>query len=210
MPQVQPPALGLPGGDEAAGADPGSMHQHEGILQHFPNNAEAGFALGRPGPGGPSRAHSFRIGAVTDVLPPGFGVLQTAARAEDHRMLDRLAADWDTGHRFDQAGEALLAAWHGDALAGVGGITLDPAVPGALRLRRFYVHPSQRRLGVGRALAAALLGAVRQAGTPVLVNAGTPAAAVFWEGLGLVPDPGASHTHRLPATPMPPPAPAAR
>ena len=125
-------------------------------------------------------------------------------------MLDRLAADWNMGHRFDRTSDALLAAWHGYALAGVGGITLDPAVPGALRLRRFYVHPSHRRRGTGRALAAALLGRALPPGTPVLVNAGTPAAALFWEGLGLVPDPGAGHTHRLPATPAPPPAYAGR
>ena len=125
-------------------------------------------------------------------------------------MLDRLAADWDAGRRLDRDGEALLAAWREDALADVGGITLDPAVPGALRLRRFYVHPCHRRRGAGRALAAALLGQARHPGTPVLVNAGNPTAALFWEGLGFVPDPGAGHTHRLPATPQPPPAPAGR
>ena len=125
-------------------------------------------------------------------------------------MLDRLAAEWGVGQRFDRAGEALLAAWFGGGLAGVGGITPDPAMPGALRLRRFYVHPSHRRRGAGRALAAALLGRARPPGTPVLVNAGTPAAALFWEGLGLVPDPGAGGTHRLPVTPAPPPVPAGR
>ena len=35
-------------------------------------------------------------------------------------------------------------------LAGVGGLTIEPVVPGALRLRRFYVRPSFRRAGVGR------------------------------------------------------------
>ena len=143
-------------------------------------------------------------------LPSELGALRADALAEGHRLLERLAAEWDAGTCFGRNGEALLAAWHGDALAGIGGVTQDPIVPGALRMRRFYVHSAHRRRGTGRALAGALLQEAQAAGKPVLVNAGTPAAPVFWMALGFVPDPGGGHTHRLAAMPGRPRGPACR
>lgn len=127
--------------------------------------------------------------------------MQAEAHAEGYRFLDRLAADWEAGTtRFDRDGESLLTAWHNDALAGIGGVTLDPPTPGALRMRRFYVRPSFRGAGIGRALVAALLGHARRFGKPILVNAGTKVAPAFWEALGFVADPGnGGHTHRLSA-----------
>ena len=146
---------------------------------------------------------TLRLQAVRHALPPGLDALRTDALAEGHRLLERLAAEWNAGARFDRDGEALLAAWHGDILAGIGGVTQDPAVPGALRMRRFYVCPLHRRRGTGRALAGALLHGARSTGRPVLVNAGTLAAPAFWEALGFMPDPGGGHTHRLTTTPAP-------
>ena len=122
---------------------------------------------------------------------------------EGYRLLDRLAAEWQGGARFDRRGEALLGAWRATALAGVGGITLDPALPGILRMRRFYVRPACRRAGTGRTLAQALLRQARCMGMAVVVNAGTPAASSFWEALGFVADGGGGHTHRLPPPAMP-------
>ncbi len=144
---------------------------------------------------------ALRLQAVAVALPPGFGDMQVEARAEGYRFLDRLAADWETGTvQFNRDGEALFAAWHNDALAGIGGITLDPAISDVLRMRRFYVRAAFRRGGIGRALAHALLGHARRSGKPVLVNAGTEIAPPFWEALGFAPDPdGTGHTHRLPS-----------
>lgn len=142
---------------------------------------------------------AFRLQTVAVILPPDFEAMQAEAHAEGYRFLDRLAADWEAGTtRFDRDGEALLAAWHNDALAGIGGITLDPRVPGALRMRRFYVRPTFRRAGIGRGLVSALLDQARQLSKPVLVNAGTKVAPSFWEALGFVADPdSAGHTHRF-------------
>jgi GNAT superfamily N-acetyltransferase len=58
--------------------------------------------------------------------------------------------------RFDQPGEALVAAYSDEALAAIGGITIDPVVPNMLRMRRFYVRPAFRRTGIGREIAQAL------------------------------------------------------
>jgi hypothetical protein len=43
--------------------------------------------------------------------------------------------------RFDRPGEGLLTAYSAGVLAAIGGITIDPIVPDALRMRRFYVRP---------------------------------------------------------------------
>ena len=66
----------------------------------------------------------------------------------------RLASDWASGAmRFDRPGEALLAAYSEGVLAAIGGITIDPIVPDALRMRRFYVRPAFRRTGIGGEIA---------------------------------------------------------
>jgi GNAT superfamily N-acetyltransferase len=132
---------------------------------------------------------------VVGALPVGFDALRAEACDEGLRNIDRLATDWTSGTtRFDAPGEALLAAWVADGLAGIGGITIDPNDRGALRMRRFYVRPAHRRAGVGRRLAEALI--ARAGGAQrLVVNAGTEQAARFWEALGFKPDHRDGHTH---------------
>jgi GNAT superfamily N-acetyltransferase len=122
------------------------------------------------------------------------------AAAEGFRMLERLAAEWDSGtHRFDRPGEALLAARVGPRLIGIGGMTIDSDDPMALRLRRFYVAPGAHGKGVGRALAIALIRRPKWRDRRIVVNAGTAGAAEFWEGLGFTrTGAGRGHTHVFP------------
>jgi len=137
------------------------------------------------------------IDVVTGALPGGFDLLRNAARREGYRFLDRLAADWAAGTtRFNHPGEALLAAYEGDVLTGIGGLTLDPFVPDALRMRRFYVHPAFRRRGIGRMLATALFAWPSTTGRTITVNAGTAQAPAFWATFGFAPDRRDGHTHR--------------
>jgi len=132
---------------------------------------------------------------VIEELPAGFDTLQAEARAEGYWFVERLAADWMSGAiRFDREGEALLAARVNDVLAGIGGLTIEPIVPGALRMRRFYVRRAYRRSGIGRQLATALLERARNAASLVTVNA-APASTAFWESLGFAPDARDGHTH---------------
>ena len=84
----------------------------------------------------------IRLERVIDTLPDGFEVLRAEARSEGYRMLDTLSAEWASGAtRFDHPGEALFAAHAGDILAGIGGLTVEPAITGALRMRRFTCAP---------------------------------------------------------------------
>jgi GNAT superfamily N-acetyltransferase len=131
------------------------------------------------------------------VLPVGLDALREEARTEGYRMLDRLAEDWRSGAvRFDRPGEMLLAASVDRIIAAIGGLTLDPAVPGALRMRRFYVSRKFRRSGVGRQLAVTLLQSPIRDGRVVMVNAAA-GSAPFWEALGFLPDARDGHTHAL-------------
>ena len=85
---------------------------------------------------------------VREALPAGFDALRTDALAEGFRQVERLAADWEAGRtRFDRDGEALLAARLNRVLVGIGGLTLEPFVPGALHRRRKWrttLRPARR------------------------------------------------------------------
>jgi GNAT superfamily N-acetyltransferase len=137
----------------------------------------------------------IRLERVVDALPARFEAMRIEARAEGFGMLDTLAAEWSSGAmRFDRPGEMLLAAHVDDALAGIGGLTQEPAIPGALRVRRFYVALTYRRHGVGRALADALL---RQATAKTVTCNAAAGSEAFWEALGFVPSRRDGRTHLL-------------
>lgn len=138
----------------------------------------------------------MRIEFIRDTLPKGFEMLRHAADGEAFNMLATLAKEWATGaNRFDRPGEALVAAFDGDKLAGMGAMSHDPEVPDALRMRRFYVAPPYRRRGVGRLLANALLNRPDATGRTITLNAPHLEAARFWEALGFIRDARDGHTH---------------
>ena len=135
----------------------------------------------------------IRLVRAVDVLPAGLDALREEARRQGHRMLDTLTTEWVSGaQRFIHPGEALLAAYVGDELAAVGGITLEPTIPGALRMRRFYVALAHRRSGVGRTLAAVLLEGAH--GRIITANAAAGSEA-FWGSLGFMADRRDGYTH---------------
>jgi GNAT superfamily N-acetyltransferase len=141
-----------------------------------------------------------RLERIVAELPAGFDALRAEARGDGYRHLDRLVEEWNANKaRFDQDGEALLAAWVYADLAGIGGLTMDPVLPTALRMRRFYVAKSSRRTGIGRAIAMSLLAQQPASDRPVTVNA-AGGSEPFWESLGFGRDPRDGHTHVLPCT----------
>jgi GNAT superfamily N-acetyltransferase len=139
----------------------------------------------------------IRIEQVRDRLPAGFELLRHAADGEAYDMLATLAREWGDGtNRFDGEGEALVAAYDGNFLVGMGGIRRDPHLPEALRMSRFYVRPPYRRRGVARMIAAALLERPETADARMItLNAPQVEAARFWEALGFIPDARDGHTH---------------
>jgi GNAT superfamily N-acetyltransferase len=142
-----------------------------------------------------SRVGDVRLEPIVDELPANFDTIRAEAHDEGYAFLDRLAMDWAAGLiRFDKDGEALLAAYSDGVLAAVGGITIDPFVPDALRMRRFYVRSAFRRAGLGREIAHALLEKAFRTSRVVTVNAAA-SSVPFWETIGFAPQVRDGHTH---------------
>ena len=138
----------------------------------------------------------LQLETVVKDLRAGFDALRAEARAEGYLFVERLFTEWMSyTNRFDREGEALLAAHMNGVLAGIGGITIEPVVPGAVRMRRFYIRRVFRRNRVGHRLATALLYRV-DVGRTITVNA-APASFSFWESVGFQPDHRDGHRHVL-------------
>ncbi len=141
---------------------------------------------------------SVQIARVEDELPEGFVALRAQAEAEGVRNMALLAAQWaGEDNPFRDPG-ALFAAFVEGDLAGLGGVTRQSGLNRpAMRMRRLYVAPAARRLGVGRTLAAAMIQQGLQSADQLISNArATPAAAPFWEAMGFVRAPeGMGYSH---------------
>ncbi|WP_163875986.1 GNAT family N-acetyltransferase [Rhizobium laguerreae] len=138
------------------------------------------------------------IRRTRDRLPQEIADLESAARREGYRHVARLIDEWSTGAaRFQRDGERLLGAYADGEFAGIGGMTVETAMSGALRMRRFYIRPAMRGRGIGRMLALALLDHARCYCIVVTVHAGSDGAAKFWESLGFQPHGRDGHTHQL-------------
>lgn len=125
---------------------------------------------------------------VVEDLPEDFPSLRAQADAEGVRNLRILAAQWTEPENPFRDPGALFAAFAEGELVGMGGV-MPQTVQGrpAMRMRRLYVAPSARRLGVGRLLAAAMMQQGLQSADLLISNAlATEAAPAFWEAMGFV------------------------
>jgi GNAT superfamily N-acetyltransferase len=133
---------------------------------------------------------------IADTLPEGFAALRAEADTEGHRHMARLAAE------IAEAPElfvALLAAFEDGELLGIGGMTVEPADPSAIRMRRLYVARAARGRGVARAIANALLNEALGETRLVTVHAGNPGAERFWEAVGFAPVADRAWSHQFAA-----------
>jgi GNAT superfamily N-acetyltransferase len=129
-------------------------------------------------------------------LPADFGPLRDLSVREGFGMLPRLELQWAEGKRFQRPGEILLGGFLDGQLVAIGGLT-QTRNPGALRVRRVYVHPHHRRQGLGRKLMQALIH--HAASLPVHeleLLTDTESGAHFYESLGFVPVTETGTTHR--------------
>jgi len=139
--------------------------------------------------------------ARAHTLPPGFPDLRDAALAEGWNLLRVLEEDWNGGAlRFDAVGEGLFAVWRDAALAGMVGLSIDPYADqtSIARLRRLYVAPPHRGLGLGRALVQAAAQAAGEHGFRMLRVRAPAMAGPFYEACGFLPAVMRSTTHILP------------
>lgn len=142
--------------------------------------------------------HGLQFEETTAHLPSDFVVLRQDAALEGKRFLERLCAEWQSGEqRFSGTHEVLLAVRVNGELAGIGGMTADPDMSSATRMRRFFIRPTYRRHGLGRQLATAILSRTIPSGTIVTANTDSAEAAAFWEAVGFRYDPKPGYTHWL-------------
>jgi GNAT superfamily N-acetyltransferase len=137
---------------------------------------------------------------IIDDLPDGFDALLADAASEGVGAMARLAEGWASAdQRFEDDGEALLGALLAGELAGIGGLSVEPAATEpARRMRRLYVRPTFRRQGVARTLASALIQeALDQVDLLTCNAAASPAATPFWEAQGFSRDSSGPWTHVL-------------
>jgi putative acetyltransferase len=121
------------------------------------------------------------VALVRDVLGE-FGIT-FGVGAESDAQLDQLPGS------YTEAGGAFFVARRGDALLGTAG--LFPVKDGGLELRKMYLRPAARGLGVGRALWEACLAFARARGARRIVLDTTEqmeAAIRFYQRLGFVRD----------------------
>jgi len=129
----------------------------------------------------------FRIASATETLPIDLEALAVEAASAGVNNVGTLVERWaDGSERYSSPGESMLIARGVDGAAvGVGGIALCRDVPGALRVRRFYVSSAQRRRGIARHLAESLIESGFAYTNTLTCNAGASSAAPpFWEAMG--------------------------
>ncbi len=137
--------------------------------------------------------------------------LATAARAEGHRFLERLATDWSSGrNRFSEPGEqlwilklcSLPTVAKADIGVGICGLNRDPYLPieqaaQTARLRHLYIHPDYRRRGFATRLVRQIVEDARPDFGSIRLRTENPAAARFYERLGFNPVREDAATHQL-------------
>ncbi len=147
----------------------------------------------------PNSAPNITIAAASDHLPRELRELATEAKAAGINNMTTLIDRWADGtERYDRPGESMLLAWSSGHVVGVGGLARCRDVPGALRVRRFFVSAAVRRRGIARRLAEQLIESGLEYTSELTCNAGASAAAPpFWEALGFQPVDVDGITHRL-------------
>lgn len=140
---------------------------------------------------------SVEFWSPTSSMQLCLGDLRTDALSEGYRSIERLHDDWLEGRmRFSGKGEKLIVASVSGECVGVGGVTAGPIVTGALRVRRFYVRPGYRHIGLGRQLANKLFEHASRFNDLLTVNAGNTEAGLFWERMGFQPSTLSGITHQ--------------
>ena len=134
---------------------------------------------------------NLQIVRLSETLPDDLPALQDEAAAEGYRFVDGILEEWDAGrYATDDERNTLLAVYREGMLAAIGAVTPDPydPAPDLLRIRHVYVRPANRREGIGRALASALIQQGLALAPRLSLNAADAGASAFWEAMGFRPD----------------------
>jgi GNAT superfamily N-acetyltransferase len=143
----------------------------------------------------------LHIQRVTHLPVDRLSSLLPESQQEGFRNIHRLIHDWETGcNRFDRPSEALFIAEQNQRLVGVCGLNNDPYCVDAItgRVRRLYVLPRYRRLGIGRGLIEEVILHARLNFDGLHVRTNNPIGDRFFQSFGFVPCLGETNfTHTL-------------
>ena len=144
---------------------------------------------------------SPQVVRVGEALPTDLPALQDEAATEGYRFVEGILEEWDAGrYAGEDERNTLLAVYREGVLAAIGAVTPDPydPAPDLLRIRHVYVRPGNRREGVGRVLASALIQQGLALAPRLSLNAADAGASAFWEAMGFRPDSsGTRRSHLL-------------
>ena len=144
---------------------------------------------------------SLQIVRLGEALPDDLPALQDEAAAEGYRFVEGILEEWDAGrYAGEDERNTLLAVYREGVLAAIGAVAPDPydPAPDLLRIRHVYVRPGNRREGVGRVLASALIQQGLALAPRLSLNAADAGASAFWEAMGFRPDrSGTRRSHLL-------------
>jgi GNAT superfamily N-acetyltransferase len=137
---------------------------------------------------------------VENELPADIGRLAAIGTREGFSFVERLVREWQSGeNRFAAPCEVCFFLYRDGALAGFGGLNVDPYAGDTSvgRVRHVYVDPALRGGGLGERLVRAIIAAARPGFRRVRLA--TRQAAPFYENLGFVPtaEEGATHVMEL-------------
>ena len=121
-------------------------------------------------------------------LPTDFSnELLPASIREGFEPIMWLKDDWKSGkNKYNQFGEAFYIARFGNKLVGVCGVNRDPYSTdvSVCRLRRLYVLPSTRRIGVGRLIVEQAISIARNHFTTIRLRTLDDQSALFFKAVG--------------------------
>jgi ribosomal protein S18 acetylase RimI-like enzyme len=141
-----------------------------------------------------------RIERVRTLEPSELDDLVARSLEEGFRFVQRLRDEYASGqNRFERPGEALLIARELQTVIAVIGLNLDPhGQTGVMRVRRFYVLPEYRSVGLGQKMLLEVIELARVANARALeLRTDNPRASRFYEQNGFEVILAEHATHRL-------------
>jgi len=142
----------------------------------------------------------IRCERLRDLGAPELALLVAESEQAGLSLVRKLVDEWrDGSNAFHRPGEAVFGARVDGRLVGVCGLNVDPYAGDDRigRVRHLYVLNAARRLGVGRALMAEIVGAARGRFGTLRLSTSNPAAARLYESLGFLPMTADHCTHLM-------------
>ena len=138
------------------------------------------------------------ITEITDLENIDILNLDCEAAGEGHTMVNNLLSDYSSGvNRFNGTGEKLIVYSIDNEIVGICGLNDEPANKKTGRIRRLYVLPHLRQMGIATKLVQYLISHAKAYFDYVVVNIGELPVAGFYCSMGFQIVDHTTYTHIL-------------